>query len=116
MSGDEQAETVDVKETRQLVAAGEAMVIDVRDDVDWTSERIPGSSNFDPSEVGQRVDELPKDQRLLIVCERGDERSRKVAAELRERGYDAAVIEGGMEAWREENLPMQPSTDLGDEG
>jgi rhodanese-related sulfurtransferase len=30
---------------------------------------------------------------------------------LRERGFDAAVLEGGVDAWRDEDFKLQPSDD-----
>jgi rhodanese-related sulfurtransferase len=52
---------------------------------------------------------------MVIVCADG-ERSAKLAARLREEGRDAASIDGGMEAWAKEGLPVQPRPDEEFEG
>jgi rhodanese-related sulfurtransferase len=51
---------------------------------------------------------------VIVACENGKE-SAEVADELRERGVDAVSLEGGMDAWRSDDMPMQPSRDP-DEG
>jgi rhodanese-related sulfurtransferase len=47
---------------------------------------------------------------LIVVCARG-ERSAEAAGRLRERGYEAASVEGGMKAWSDDRLPVQPAED-----
>lgn len=58
-------------------------------------------------EVDARGGELPAASRIVTVCRSG-KRSGKVAAQLHEKVYEADNIEGGMEAWHEAGLPMEP--------
>ena len=43
----------------------------------------------------------------MVVCANG-KRSSQVAADLRERGFRAAVLKGGMKSWSGGGLPTQP--------
>ena len=43
---------------------------------------------------------------IVIACKAGHEMSQMVAADLRAKGYDARVLEGGYAAWSEAGLPL----------
>jgi rhodanese-related sulfurtransferase len=95
---------------RELLAAGHANAVDVRDEEGWKSGRLPGALHIPADEVASRLEELPEEGQIIVACEKGD-RSAEVAEELRERGFDAVIVEGGMEAWNRARLPVQPSED-----
>jgi len=98
---------VSVQDAARLHADGEAVVLDVRDSPEWEAGHIPDALWIPMDEVEGRRDELPRDRRVVTVCRSG-KRSGTVAAGLRERGYEADNIRGGMETWREAGLPMEP--------
>lgn len=93
---------------QQLAAHADAVIIDVRGRPD--DEQIPGSQRFDADALLANP-ELPaaisRDDRIVVYCGSGGT-CREVADALRERGYDAAPLEGGYRAWREAGLPTEP--------
>jgi rhodanese-related sulfurtransferase len=57
------------------------------------------------SELTARLDELPTDRPLMLICLSGA-RSGRVAGFLAQQGYaDVANVSGGMIAWRAAGLP-----------
>lgn len=79
------------------------LVVDVRGPDEFQGElgHIEGAVNVPMNELEQRLDELPSDRPLALVC-RTDRRSRNAARLLRAHGYsDLAVVRGGMVAWSE---------------
>ena len=52
-----------------------------------------------------RADELPVDQQLLVVCKVGS-RSAQATAFLREKGFEAVNLAGGMIDWVDDGRPM----------
>ena len=50
------------------------------------------------------------DDPVVVVCDTG-ERSAEVAARLRDQGYRAANVKGGMKGWSGDKLPLQPAED-----
>ena len=50
------------------------------------------------SELTGRLDELPDDDPLYVVCRSGG-RSARVVAYLAQQGYPAVNVDGGMQAW-----------------
>jgi rhodanese-related sulfurtransferase len=76
----------------------DAAMLDVREADEWAAGRAPGSRHLPMSELTRRLDELPDDEPLYIVCRSGG-RSARVVAYLAQQGYPAVNVEGGMQAW-----------------
>ena len=107
-------ERLEPQEARRLIASNEVTVLDLRGDEQWLDKRVAGSERISEDDLESRLSDLDEDRGLLIVCEDG-ERSAELASRLREEGREAGCIEGGMEAWEKERLPMQPSVDADDD-
>ena len=92
----------------ELAAVGASAVlrIDIRKDPD--DRQIPGSIRRDGATL-EAAEHLPfaREQRVVLYCGSGNSCSR-IAATLRERGYDAVALDGGYKAWVEAGLPTEP--------
>ncbi|MFP5298107.1 MAG: MBL fold metallo-hydrolase [Actinomycetota bacterium] len=81
-------------------------VIDVRESFEFKYGHIPGATLLPSMEAWERVDEVPKDTRLAIVC--GDQvRSGLVASILQRAGRQTHLVSGGMTDWLERGYPME---------
>ena len=105
-------ETQKPKDARSAVASREVFVLDVRDADEWNddSERIPGSVHIAADEIDSRLDDLPSDQKILVVCPDG-ERSAEVAERIDGDGREVVILEGGVAQWKKDHLMTQPSPD-----
>lgn len=56
-------------------------------------------------ELGARLDEVPTDRTVAVVCRSGG-RSAAATEALRSTGIDAVNVAGGMKAWAAEGLPV----------
>lgn len=101
------AGTIDVGTLREKLDKGERIsVLDVRDAEDYAEWRIPGALSCDAYEdisAGRpgklaTFDLLPRGRPVVAVCYAGIS-SRYAADVLRERGFDAVSLAGGMNAW-----------------
>lgn len=112
MAAEETTETtVSAERARELIAGGKATVLDIRPDEEWQSVgNIPGSVSASDDDASEAVKSIAEDRTVIVVCRRGD-RSAEVAEQLRDGGREAVSIDGGMEAWEDEKLPLQPSED-----
>lgn len=61
---------------------------------------LPGAAWRDPNDVEAWARELPAGATVVVWCVHGHEISNGVVDRLRELGFDAALIEGGIEAWK----------------
>jgi rhodanese-related sulfurtransferase len=93
----------------ELLAGGEAGFIDVREDYEWEAGRIPGARHIELTRLSAEAGSLDEDRTLVFYCRTG-ERSAMAAEALRAAGRDARSLEGGLAAWAERGLPLEPET------
>lgn len=79
------------------------VLLDVREVDEWAAGHAPGSINLPVSRF--HPDRLPEAGTLLCICRSGA-RSGRVVAALRNAGYDAINVAGGMNAWQADGLPV----------
>jgi rhodanese-related sulfurtransferase len=95
-------------ETQRRFAAGEVQIVDVREPSEWDHSRIPGDVKHIPlGELTQRAAEVG-DQPVVFQCRSGV-RSLMAAQAFRAAGRKAYSLEGGLVAWDDEGLPLEPA-------
>jgi rhodanese-related sulfurtransferase len=92
---------------RELAEGGEAELIDVRREYEWGEGRIAGARQIEMNKLSANADSIPKDRPVIFYCRSGN-RSGMAAAAFREAGYDAHNMAGGITAWAEAGLPLEP--------
>ncbi len=111
----EDSAAVDPEKAREMVASNEATAVDIRDSDAWRKGHLPGARHHPEDELEEGLEQIDSEQTVIIVCEDGNA-SAKVAESLSgEGGRKAVSLEGGMKAWRSDDMPMQPSTDPDDD-
>ena len=94
-------------EARQLVARGEAIVVDVRGHAEWAAGHLPGATNIPLGYLAERIGELPTDRLVLVQCQ-GGSRSAIAASVLERHGCpQVANVIGGIVAWQRAELPVE---------
>ncbi|WP_108666233.1 MBL fold metallo-hydrolase [Euzebya rosea] len=80
-------------------------VLDVRQPGEWADGHAPGAQFITGAELPSRIDEVPADRDVLVVCGSGF-RSTVASALLRHHGRDNITnLLGGMSAWNAADLP-----------
>src|SRR4051794_40097347 len=97
-------------DARQFIATERGQTVDLRDPEEFAAGHIAGATNVPEDELEKRLDELSKDRPVIVVCANGGD-SARAAEQLREHGYEAASVKGGMKAWDGDSLPLQPAED-----
>lgn len=83
-----------------------ALVLDVRENGEFTAGHLPGAKNIPLSQLDKRAAELPAGKPVLICCETGA-RSGRAAGMLRKSGRDQVFnLDGGLSAWKQAGLPV----------
>jgi rhodanese-related sulfurtransferase len=90
--------SVSVDEAYQMYQEG-TFVLDVRTPEEWNEFHAPNTTLIPLDELASRVDELPKDQPILVVCRSGN-RSQTGRDILLQAGFDATSMNGGLNEWR----------------
>lgn len=66
---------------------------------------VPGSVWRDPEHAHEWIGALDPAP-TVVICKMGHQLSQMIAAQLRERGREAYIVEGGYAAWAESALPL----------
>jgi len=91
--------TVSVQEAYQLRQEG-AFILDVRQPDEWEQGHIPGATLIPLGELDSRLDEVPQDQQVVVVCRSGN-RSAQGRDILLDAGFtQVASMDGGMNSWQ----------------
>lgn len=86
-------------EVQELLEKGEScVVLDVREEDEYSEGHVPGSVWIPLAELQQRMNELPKDQPIYALCHSGA-RSAMATRLLNAQGYQAKNIAGGIIKW-----------------
>jgi NADPH-dependent 2,4-dienoyl-CoA reductase/sulfur reductase-like enzyme/rhodanese-related sulfurtransferase len=76
-------------------ADGDPFLLDVREPVELTVEHVPGAVNIPLGQLRSRLDELPRDKEIHVICRSG-QRAFTATRCLMQNGFDARVLSGGM--------------------
>jgi rhodanese-related sulfurtransferase len=98
---------VDPHEADALLATTGAVALDVRKTREWEAGRLVVGLHIPLEDLESRLDELPGDRTIVVVCRSGN-RSGIATAALRRAGYRAENLEGGLRAWKAAGLPLEP--------
>lgn len=98
------AAMVDLAEARQLIEAGEAVLVDVREPHEWDAGHVPGALHIPIGELD--AGRLPGGKQVVTTCRSGG-RGARAASALTEAGVPARNLSGGMRGWHEAGLPLQ---------
>jgi rhodanese-related sulfurtransferase len=98
---------IDAQElSSKLNAPKKPVVLDVRQPEEVSAEGIiAGALHIPMTELQARLGDVPREGEIVAVCKRG-QRSWNVAQWLRQQGYDASSLSGGLDAWRAAGLPV----------
>lgn len=86
----------------------EALLLDVRDDNEWATGRLPNARHIRLAELSKRLSELEKykDKPIVVYCRSGH-RSARACALLKKSGFaNPNNLVGGIMAWQQANLPV----------
>lgn len=89
---------MDVHQLKESVESGKVSVLDVRQPAEWSDGRIPGAAFITGAELPGRLDEVPDDRPVAVVCGSGY-RSSVAASLIQARGGRPVQVWGGMAAW-----------------
>jgi len=97
---------VDVARAYEMHTQG-ALLLDVRTQDEWAEGHIAGSLLIPLDDLPDRLNELPRDEDIVVVCRSGN-RSKEGTAILRDAGFDRLTcMTGGIQAWVAAGYPVE---------
>ena len=92
----------------QLINHQDALVLDVREDVEYDAGHIANAKHIPVGKIEGRLQELEKfkSKPIVVVCRSGM-RSNRACPVLRKHGFtNVHNLEGGINAWQQASLPV----------
>jgi rhodanese-related sulfurtransferase len=96
------------EDARRQFDAGEIQLVDVRERYEWDAGRVPGDVRHIPlNDLTAQAASIDKDKPVVFQCRAGA-RSLMAAQAFRASGYEAYSLTGGLLAWDDAGLPLDP--------
>jgi rhodanese-related sulfurtransferase len=95
------------EQVSEMLAKGEAQVVDVREPYEWEAGHIAGVRHIELERLASRADEIDKEHPVIFHCRLG-RRSAMATEAFLASGYDAYNMTGGILAWADRGLPLEP--------
>lgn len=100
--------SINTTQATQLINKHNAVVVDIRDAVEFAAGHLPQAKSAPLAEVAGKAAGLAKNKShpIIVVCQTG-KLSGKAHAAIKEAGYSEVYsLEGGVNAWRLAGLPL----------
>lgn len=97
---------IDATEAARRLAAGELVLVDVRETAEWRSGHAHGARHVPLSGLGRHLEELATHGKPVAFVCRSGHRSTAACAAARRRGIEVVNVRGGMSAWLRAGLPV----------
>jgi rhodanese-related sulfurtransferase len=95
---------IDVEELAARLDRGDGVLVDVRRADEWDEAHIDGATLVTLAELPDRLDELPRERSLMVICRSGG-RSAVATEALIGAGFEAVNVAGGLLAWMDADHP-----------
>jgi rhodanese-related sulfurtransferase len=105
--GDEASE-LSPQRVAELLERGEIQLVDVREPHEWDAGRIAGARHIELERLAGRAAEIDRQRPVVFQCRLGA-RSAMATAAFRASGWDAYNLTGGLQAWADAGLPLEPT-------
>jgi rhodanese-related sulfurtransferase len=96
------------RQADELLREGGAQLVDVREPYEHEAGRIGGALHIELERLPSEANALDRERPIVFYCRTGS-RSALAAQAFAGSGYDARNLDGGLEAWVEAGLPIEPS-------
>jgi rhodanese-related sulfurtransferase len=82
-----------------------AFILDVREPSEWTDAHIAGATLIPLGELESRVNELPKDKEIVVVCRSGNRSAQARDLLLNDGFTQVTSMAGGLNQWKAAGYP-----------
>ncbi len=95
------------RQVAELLSRGQIDLIDVRQPHEHEAGRIAGDRLIELAELAAQAQTLDRQRQIVFYCRSGA-RSAMATQLLRQAGYDAHNMAGGLLDWDADGLPLEP--------
>jgi rhodanese-related sulfurtransferase len=100
---------ISIQEAHQKYREG-AFLLDVREQHEWDEYHVPDTTLIPLGELDQRLEELPRDKEIVVICRNGN-RSQEGRDILLRAGFSRVTsMAGGVSIWEQLDFPITRTT------
>lgn len=104
---DAEYQNLTVADYRAKFGEADHALIDVRTVGEFEDGHLPNAVNIPLDQLGRRINEVPKDKPIIVVCATGS-RSRTGSTIIARAGHGEVYnLQGGTMAWMMQRLPLE---------
>jgi rhodanese-related sulfurtransferase len=96
------------RQVAELVGDGGAQLVDVREPYEHEAGRIAGDVHIELEQLPAEAGSLDRERPVVFYCRSGS-RSAMAAQAFGASGYTAHNLDGGLQAWVKDGLPIEPA-------
>jgi hydroxyacylglutathione hydrolase len=85
----------------------DAIILDVREPQEYAHGHVPGAINIPQADLASRLDEVPRDRPLMIICQSGMRSLRAAQFLMQMQIGQVANVKGGTAAWQRADKPVE---------
>ena len=100
-------EDISPNRAAELLREG-AQGVDVREGYERDAGHIADTLHIELDQLSARAQELDRERPIVFVCRTGS-RSALAAQAFAAAGFDAHNLDGGLQAWVKDGLPIEPA-------
>jgi rhodanese-related sulfurtransferase len=102
-----QAHELSPEEVKRRLDRGEVELLDVRETYEWNAGRIPRARHVELERLASQAATIGRERPVVFQCRLGS-RSGLATQAFRASGWEAYNLAGGISAWAEAGLPLEP--------
>ena len=103
----EEGQDLAPERVKEALSRGDIQLIDIREDYEHEAGRIGGDRHIVMDRLAAEVSSLDSGEPIVFYCRTGS-RSAVAVQAFRASGRDAYHLDGGIVAWVEKGLPIEP--------
>ena len=91
----------------ELIRDDAVQLVDVREPYEVDAGHLAGARHIELERLASQAETIDREKPVLYYCRLGA-RSAMAANAFRRAGYEAYTLTGGLTAWHEQGLPLEP--------
>lgn len=95
------------EQVAEMLGRGTIEIVDVREPHEREAGYIDGSRHVPLERLASEAETIPSDRPVVFQCRLGS-RSAMASRAFRSAGWDAYNLDGGIQAWVDDDLPIAP--------
>jgi len=98
---------ISAHEVTRLLNSDSGILLDIRESKEFSAGHIAGAINIPMARFSERLSELEKYRdKTIVIADKMGQHAGQVGKQLKQANYTARRLQGGVNEWSNQNLPL----------